>query len=450
MRARRRIDRGEPRRGSMALVVILLVILIFFAMVALVFDVGYIMSTQTQMQAAVDSAALAGATELLDGVGRFATKTPSQVEAAARPVAVQFAGYHPNGNKASSYADPARDVTFGHAAFDSATGRWTRSWGTAYAPYNMITVTLRRDQEGSSQADAPLPLLFARLIGFGTQSLAVDATAVVMPANGFRGKANSIIPFAYRDTAWARLQQAQVWYMVHHYIPTNSATPEFHLFHSQKRDNQGQLVFDKKTGLPVYEQDVFDNYAASPVDKPVATVTDGSPDGWLEVNMYPQAYVTLAAGNAGTVDLGGTNNAASALKEQILHGLSAEDFAAMDAQNLLTDGAFILDGASSVTVAANSDTGISGGPIDQAFQQIIGHSRVMEIFTDPLLGNSGGTVYFPLTQFAGVRILSVRLQTPDKFIYVQMAPILDGNAVADLDAGVGDNTTVFAPLILIE
>jgi hypothetical protein len=434
----------------MALVVILLVILVFFGLMALVFDVGYIMSTQTQMQAAVDSAALAGATELLDGVGRFATKTPSQVEAAARTVATQFAGYHPNGNQANSYADPSRDITFGHADFAPATGRWTRSWGTDFAPYNMITVTLRRDQEGSANADAPLPLFFARLIGFGTQKMAVDATAVVMPANGFRGKANSIIPFAYRDTAWARMQQAQAWYMVHHYIPTSSSTPEFFLFHSQKRDNQGQLVFDKKTGLPVYEQDVFDNYAASPVDEPAASVTENAPDGWLEVNMYPQPFVTLAAGNAGTVDLGDTNNAATALGEQILHGLSAADFAAMEAQGQLTDGAFILDGASAVTVEANSDTGISGGPIDHAFQQIIGHWRVMELFTDPLLGNSGGTVYFPLTQFAGVRIMDVKMQTPNKYIFVQMAPILDGDAVADLDTGVGDNTTVFAPLILIE
>jgi hypothetical protein len=179
-------------------------------------------------------------------------------------------------------------------------------------------------------------------------------------------------------------------------------------------------------------------------------VTDGSPDGWLEVNMYPQPFVTLAAGNAGTVDLGDTNNAATALGEQILHGLSAADFAAMEAQGQLTDGAFILDGASAVTVEANSDTGISGGPIDHAFQQIIGHWRVMELFTDPLLGNSGGTVYFPLTQFAGVRIMDVKMQTPNKYIFVQMAPILDGDAVADLDTGVGDNTTVFAPLILIE
>jgi hypothetical protein len=440
----------NSRRGSIGLILILLTAMVLFAVVALAFDIGHIMCTQTQLQAAVDAAALAGATELLAGVGCFATKTPAQVEAAARPVAVEFAGYHPNGDLAHSYADPSRDVAFGHATFNSVTKKWDCAWGTAHSPYNMVKVTLRRDQTGSSNGDAPLPLLFARLIGYSTQKMAVDATAVVMPANGFRGKANSIIPFAFRDTMWARLQQAQAWYDQHHVIPTNPSTPEYQLFFIQKRDNQGDLVFDKKTGQPVYEQDTFDNYAAVPADGRSATVTANSPDGWLEVNMYPQKFTSLAPGNAGTVDLGDTSNSASAIKEQILYGLSESDFSAMDAQGLLTNGAFILGGDNQVTANANSDTGISGGPIDQGFQQILGQSRVMVIFTDPLIGNGGGTVYFTLTQFAGVRIMNVRMQTSNKHIDVQMAPLIDGDAIADLDSDVGDNTTVFAPLMLIE
>jgi hypothetical protein len=434
----------------MGLIIILFVVLVMFALAAMAFDVGYIMCTQTQLQAAVDAATLAGATELRSGVGRFATRTPEQVEAAARPVAVQFAGYHPNGNQALSYADPSRDIAFGHAAFNSATRKWDCSWGAAYSPYNMIKVTLRRDQEGSANGDAPLPLLFARLIGFSSQKMAVDATAVVMPTNGFRGKAPLIIPFTFRDTMWARLHQAQTWYDNHHYIPTNSAAAEYLLFYTQTRDNKGDPVFDKKTGKPVYEQDTFDNYAATPVDGRTATVTANSPDGWLEVNMYPQKFKTLAPGNAGTVDLGNTNNSASAIKRQIINGLSESDFAAMEAQNQLTDGAFILGGENSVSVCVNADPGISGGPINQGFQQILGQSRVMLIFTGELLGGGGNTAYFTLTQFAGVRIMNVKMQTSNKRIDVQMAPILDGDAIADLDSSVGDNTTVFAPLILIE
>jgi hypothetical protein len=434
----------------MGLIIILFVVLILFTLAAMAIDVGHIMCTQTQLQAAVDAATLAGATELVAGVGRFATKTPGQVEVAARAVAVQFASYHPNGDQARSYADPSRDIAFGHASFNSATRKWDCSWGAAYSPYNVIKVALRRDQEGSANGDSPLPLLFARLIGHNSQKMAVDATAVVMPANGFRGRANSIIPFAFRDTMWARLQQAQAWYDSHHYIPTNSAAPEYLLFHIQQRDNQGDPVFDKKTGKPVFEQDTFDNYTATPVDGRTATVIANSPDGWLEVNMYPQKFKTLAPGNAGTVDLGDTSNSASAIQEQIINGLSESDFAAMEAQNLMTDGAFILGGENSVSVCVNADPGISGGPINQGFQQILGQSRVMLIFTGELLGGGGNTAFFTLTQFAGVRIMNVKMQTSNKRIDVQMAPILDGDAIADLDSSVGDNTTVFAPLMLIE
>jgi hypothetical protein len=46
--------------------------------------------------------------------------------------------------------------------------------------------------------------------------------------------------------------------------------------------------------------------------------------------------------------------------------------------------------------------------------------------------------------------MNVKMQTSNKRIDVQMAPILDGDAIADLDSSVGDNTTVFAPLMLIE
>ena len=122
-----------------------LLLVVFFALVALAVDIGYIMLTQTELQAAADSATLAGGTELLPGLGRFATKTYEEVDAAARPVAVQFAAANSAGGLDSVYADAGRDVAFGHAIFDTVAGVWTREWGFEHAPYNMITVTLHRE-----------------------------------------------------------------------------------------------------------------------------------------------------------------------------------------------------------------------------------------------------------------------------------------------------------------
>ena len=80
----------NARHGVSALIILVLLV-VLIGMVAMVVDVGFIVMTKSQMQAADDSATLAGGTELLSGLGRYATKTPAEVEAAARPVAVQFA-----------------------------------------------------------------------------------------------------------------------------------------------------------------------------------------------------------------------------------------------------------------------------------------------------------------------------------------------------------------------
>jgi len=435
---------------------IALLMLVLFAAVALAVDIGYIMLTQTELQAAADAATLGGGTELLPGLGRFATRTPLQVEQAARPVAVQFAAANGAGGLSAAYADPQRDVAFGHAVFDADAGVWQRSWGSDYAPYNMVTVTLHRDQAGSTNGDGPLPLFFAQLIGIAEQNMAVDATAVIMPVKGFTRLPDAdtnpqVLPFAYREKHWRRLQAAQDWYTQHGYIPDygNSDYPMW-WDGSTSVPMFGHLEVGNKD-VVVYVQDIFDNFAYDEATGGISgSITQPAPDGWLDVNIYPRDWHDLTAGNAGTIDLGDVNNPTSELERQILYGLSAEDFASMDQQGLLDEsGALVLDPTmdTPATADTNGDTGLSVS-IKTPLDAIRGEPRTIALFNDVWL--TGNNTMFRLTEFVGVRILDVDLTGNNKAVWLQMARVVDATGVPDIDSSIGNDTTVFTPLILIE
>lgn len=65
----RRVLRARSRRSGNILVLTALLITFLFAMVAFAVDLGYVSRTKTQLQSAVDGAALAAAIELGDGLG---------------------------------------------------------------------------------------------------------------------------------------------------------------------------------------------------------------------------------------------------------------------------------------------------------------------------------------------------------------------------------------------
>jgi Flp pilus assembly protein TadG len=442
------------RRGSMG-VLLAVTLVVVIGLGALAIDSGYLCLTKTQMQAANDAAALAGGTELLSGLGAVARKTPEQVAAAASTAAVQFAAANRDGDVSSAYVAPERDLFFGKAVFDSLSGTWQQSYGTT--PYNMITAVLHRDQPGSTQADGPLGLFFARAVGRATQNLQTRATAVILPAKGYKveqggGPAN-IMPFAYRQKVWERLEQAQQWY----YQPTRDGlTPTRTIpttYYPGKPGypltTSGEPMFHNKVvnnkGNVIYVQDIFDNYKWN---ESTGTVSSNQRDGWLEVNIYPQDSLYLSSGNSGTIDLGQTNNAATEISRQIVEGLNADDFAAMADQGLLNaDGELVLDPVDDPTWV-NADPGISAS-IVKALEAVVGLPKAIALF-DSVTGGGGNTASVRLTKFVGTRMMYPRLSSNPKVVWVQMAPVLDGTAVADYEGEVGINTTVFSPLILIE
>ncbi len=471
------------RRGAVAVIsAVVLVVLIGF--VAMGVDVGYIIMTRTQLQSASDSAALAGGTELLPGLGVSRWKDPGEVAAAVKPRAVEYAAMHRAGDQDSVFADGERDVRLGKAVFDPGSGEWIQDWGVA--PYNMVGVDLHRWDSGSADSgDGPLPLFFGRILGQERTEVNVRATAVILPTRGFRiepgsGLTASIVPFAFRRDTWYRRSDAQRWFdaqlaggsspsdiVIDEWIeyqgvgdPNDSTDLPYYdrdrpLFYDYVLDSDGEIqyeeVVDPATGetveKPVVRRDVLDSYFRTEVAPSEWEVTDG-PDNVFEVDMYPEAAGSqaLTAGNAGTIDLGGSDNSAADLERQILEGLNEEDWQLMEEAGIADgDGEFTFEEG---TLTTEGDTGVTA-KILKALETIIGEPRTMLLFeAEPT--ESGNNAVFTLSGFVGVSVVGVKKSGSPKHVWVQPANVVDETALPDYSGEIGDDDSIFTPLILIE
>jgi hypothetical protein len=136
-------------------------VMALLGLVALAVDVGYVFLVRTQLQAAADSAAMAGAAKLIE----------SETDVAS--TAQQYANRNTAGGR---YVDlGANDVDLGTWDFH------TRIFDTAGWRTNAIQVTTRRDATSGGEAT----LFFARV--FGIDSLAVSAEATAALVNNFDG-----------------------------------------------------------------------------------------------------------------------------------------------------------------------------------------------------------------------------------------------------------------------
>ena len=175
-RSRATTTHSPSRHGNiLPLAAIMMVIIMGFT--AFTVDVGLLMETRTQMQSAADSATLAAALEMVDGWGAGKSASDSQVSASGKSAATTVAAQHRVGEQPAALVDGTRDVRFGRRTSNSQ-GEWFESWGAA--PYNMVEVTVRRDQplSGSTatRGDQEMPLFFANVIGHTKASLISTAS----------------------------------------------------------------------------------------------------------------------------------------------------------------------------------------------------------------------------------------------------------------------------------
>jgi hypothetical protein len=378
----------QPRKGNV-LVLAAGTLVLVFAFTAFTVDLGFITTSKVEMQKSADASALAAVLELQDAYGPGKVYTMSEAETQGRTAAQTVAGLNRSAGRLSTYVDTARDVRFGQYHYDDATSSWIKSWGVM--PYNMVEVTVHRDQGGSANGDGPLDLFFAPVIGTQQANLALKSTAVLKPGVGFKkipGYNLGVLPITLDVPTWDNLIQNGVG---------------------------------------------TDNYTYNAN----GTISSG-PDGIKEVNLYPAGGVQLPPGNRGTVDFGGTNNSTSDLSRQIRYGLNDDDWEALADQGITE---LRWDGEEYII---NGDTGLSAG-IKDDLESIKGMPRAIPLFTE--VSGPGNNAMYTIVRFVGIRIMNVKLTGSGKQVIIQPAPYNDGS----VESGEVDLTTetILAPPSLV-
>ena len=164
---------AAPRRGAF-MVLALFALIGTMAFVAFSIDTGHIALNKTQMQNAVDAAALAAAMEITHAVENAPieeTDPTAYAKEQAKIVAADTA--QANG----VYVDPSVDVTFGLRSFNPGTQKFEVQWGVD--PANAVKVRARRDNDDVSAPDGKLPMMFAGVLGDDSVTMGAEAMAYI-------------------------------------------------------------------------------------------------------------------------------------------------------------------------------------------------------------------------------------------------------------------------------
>ena len=368
----------DSRRGAIFVLAAFLLVVVF-GFAAFAIDLGYITASRAELQMASDAAALAATIEMGEGYGAGSNMTDAQIETAAKQAAVAVGGANRAGGRNSVYVDSTRDVRLGRYAYNSATSAWEKQWGVA--PYNLVEVTLHRDQTGSTSGDGPLDLFFAPVIGSRQASIATKSISALLPGNGIEisGGSNQtadVLPIALDLNSWNNLM-------------AGNGPDDF-----------------------TYNSD--------------GSISNGG-DGIKEINIYPSGSQNLPPGNRGTVDFGSSNNSTADIARQILHGLNANDLSYFGGKISFDNGPLIING----------DTGISAGIKDE-LDAIKGHPRLIPLFTS--VSGPGNNAMYTIVKFVGIRIMYVKLtgKPTSKVVIVQPGPFVSDTVIAS------ETTTVTA------
>jgi hypothetical protein len=225
---------------------------------------------------------------------------------------------------------------------------------------NAVQVRVRR----TSSQNGEVPFFLAKILGVDSMATQAQATAMLITSfRGFQAPSDGsnleIMPFALDQQTWNAMLMEGV--------------------------GQDRFTWDPE------EKEVF-----------------AGPDGILEINLYPHG--TGPPGNRGTVDIGGNSNSTDDIARQIIHGISQQDME-------YHGGKLELD--SNGEMELNGDTGISAGIKDE-LTTIIGKKRIVPVFKQ--VAGPGNNAQYTIVQFAGVRIMEVRLTGADSRKRVMIQP----------------------------
>ncbi len=184
----RRLPEDPRLRKGIFLVLSLLAMSAVMSFMALSIDLGIVSLTRTRLQNAADSAALAAAQQIIVAVEEAGTQATAggnvDMNALSVTAAKEMAAKVVQLNGA--WIDPDLDVAFGKRVFNESLGTdgdFEIVWGTVpYTDgesYNVVKVTVRRDNPDTSSPDGKLQLFFSPFFGDGLATLQADAVAFV-------------------------------------------------------------------------------------------------------------------------------------------------------------------------------------------------------------------------------------------------------------------------------
>lgn len=383
----------RARRGAVTVLMACMFIMML-AVVAFSIDLGYLYNARSELQRATDSAAMAGAWELIPNNAQLANPSLATDMTAVRDSAVGYAALNtvcqvgPNLNRNNSNS-PSGELVIGELLdpYDASAGMSLLD----PSHYNAVQVRLVR----TAAHNGMVPLFFARIFGTQGKEMQANATAaLVTQIGGFALPGSSsanveLLPFALDIQTWNGMLAG---------------------------GGTDQWKWDTSTNPP--------------------TIKAGS-DGIREINLYPQG--TGSPGNRGTVDIGPSNNSTSDIARQILEGVSAEDLAHFGGELKFDDNG---------ELGLNGDTGISAGVKDE-LAAIKGQPRIIPIFN--AVAGPGNNAQYTIVLFAGIRIMSVKLTgaMSGKQVIVQPAPVIARGAVASEGAAT-TSYFVYSPVRLVD
>jgi Flp pilus assembly protein TadG len=363
------------RKGAIApLTAILLIPLM--AMLAFSIDVGWITHTHNELQAAADSAALAGAGQLSDNFVRYnlpglTDSQKSTILADTKTKAVawakKYASYNGAGD-ASSLTLLDADVELG---ITDTAGNYTPLSSSSGYP-NTVKVLLRRD----NSANNPLPTFFARVLGVSSVDLSATASASLMS-----GQVDSFQPTDLRSRI----------------LPMTYDVNHWNAFLQTGRDPDGSK----------------------------SLTASGEP----QLNIYPSIKFT---GNFGELSLDQGNDGASVIRDWIANGVTSQDLRANYATGLLP----LSQHDPNSFPDWKGNPGLKTSTIQEVGDNV-GGLYLMPLFKpvnsgsgNYAAGNGQGSNYFyTIVAFVGVKITAVDSTGNDKAIMVQPTALIDPTAL---------------------
>ncbi|MFB3786488.1 MAG: pilus assembly protein TadG-related protein [bacterium] len=385
----------EKQRGNV-LVMFAVSLTLFFCFLAMSVDIGWIMLTKSELQAAADSAALAGAAQLTDE--DFLTGAPNQSDdiASARDYSQTFSSINTAAKESIGLDRNDANETGGGVVVgyvDNPLDLSSPLETSGVSQFNTVQVVTRRTPE----INGPLQMFLGFFTNMDEVSVQTRSAATlddrVIGFDMNPGEVLGMLPFTVYEKAWDAAYDKS-------YVPADAPCPI---------SNGGDLF----------------NY-----DESTKAVTSGN-DGVFEIHLYPNKADSCkypdAPGNFGTLDVGYENNSADDLDRQIRSGCRTDELALVGNMMLEQD----VSGKWSKWL--NGDTGVSA-TIKAALESIKGQARILPLHSEVV--GTGDTAYFKIVRFVGVRIVDVKMTgaLEKRHVTVQPACVVDDKAVFHPDA----------------